>query len=486
SVPISKTGLIFAGLGCPNGCDFCCTSHFFKRRHIKLLPEGRDIYDVIERYLMRDPSMVFTIIDEDFLLDKKRAMQFRDCVLTGGRPISVFVFSSVKALSRYTVQEILEMGIDGVWIGYEGTRSGYGKQSGKLVNELIRELRENGIAVLASMIVGFDYQTPEVITRELAGLMELRPELAQFLIYSPPPGTPFYDRVMSQGLMRREYVENTNKRWHDGCGFKSIVKHPTMSSSEIEGLQRWCFEQDFQRLGPSIYRFVETRLVRYKNWRESSSNFLRKKAAGLAKDLRKAYLVFLVGRSLGPNSRIRSWIRELEYKVRADLGTPTLAERLMSLGALGAAAWTALKLRFGIFQHPRLGRVSFRIAEEGLGLWAAKIWESLRDEGTCPHFSIQVDLQHTERQVWVKLNGMLDSLRAERLAKRIREYLEKDRGKLILDLENVKASEGKALETLAKKLRAYRRRIRIRLPKNYLDHAAQFLLLAQIFRLYRG
>jgi radical SAM superfamily enzyme YgiQ (UPF0313 family) len=486
SVPVSKTGLIFAGLGCPNGCDFCCTSHFFKRKHIKLLPEGRDIYDVIERYLMRDPRMVFTIIDEDFLLDKKRAMQFRDCVLAGGKPVSIFVFSSVKAISRYDVQEILEMGIDGVWIGYEGTRSGYSKQSGKPVHELIRELRENGIAVLTSMIVGFDYQTPKVISQELAGLMDLRPELAQFLIYSPPPGTPFYDRVMSQGLMRRKYVENADKRWHDGCGFKSIVKHPTMSSSEIEGMQRWCFEQDFQRLGPSIYRFVETSCVRYKNWRESSSDFLRKKAAGQAKDIRKAYLIFLVGRLLGPNRRIRSWIRELEHKVRAELGTPTLAERLMSLGALVTAAWTALKLRLGIFQHPRLGRVSFRIPEEGLGLWAANIWESLRDEGTCPHFSIQVDLQHAKRQVWVKWNGMLDNLRAERLAGRIREYLEKDQGKLILDLENVKASEDKALETIANKLRAYRRRIRIRLPNNYLDHAAQFLLLAEVFKLYKG
>jgi len=259
-----------------------------------------------------------------------------------------------------------------------------------------------------------------------------------------------------------------------------------MSSSEIEDVQRWCFEQDFQRLGPSIYRFVEMWGLRYKKWSGSSSNFLRMKAARLAKDIRKAYMIFLVGRLLGPNSHIRSGIRELEYKVRAELGNPTPAERLMSLIALGAAAWTALKLRLGIFQHPRLGRVSFRIPEEGLGLWAAKIWESLRDESVSPHLSIQVDLQHAKRQVWVKLNGMLDSLRAERLAKKIKEYLEKDQGKLILDLENVKASEDKALETLANKLRTYRRRIRIRLPKNYMDCAAQFLLLAQIFKLYKG
>jgi anti-anti-sigma regulatory factor len=97
-----------------------------------------------------------------------------------------------------------------------------------------------------------------------------------------------------------------------------------------------------------------------------------------------------------------------------------------------------------------------------------------------------VDLQHAKRQVWVQLNGVLDNLRAEKLAHRIKDYLEKDRGKLILDLENVKDSRGKALETLAKKLKVYRRRIRIRLPKNYMGHAAQFLFLAQIFKLYKG
>jgi hypothetical protein len=286
--------------------------------------------------------------------------------------------------------------------------------------------------------------------------------------------------------MRRKYAENVDKRWHDGCGFKSIVKHPTMSSSEIESMQRWCFAQDFQRLGPSIYRIIETKCMGYKKWKVSSSDFLRKKAARLAKDIRKAYPVFLVGQLFGPNGRIRSLVREIEYKVRAELGTPTLMERLMSLSAIGAAAWTAFKLRLGIFQHPRLGRVSFRMPEEGLGFWATNIWESLRDESISPPLSIQVDPQHDKRQVWVKLNGMLDNLRAERLAQRIREYLEKDRGKLILDLENVKDSEGKALEALANKLQAYRHRIRIRLPRNYLGHAAQFLLLAQIFKLYKG
>lgn len=114
---VSHTGVVFAGLGCPNGCDFCCTSHFFRRKHIRLLPTGADIYDVILRYMTLDPEMSIIILDEDFLLNRKRGLEFRDCVLKSGKALSIFCFASVRALSMYTVTEILEMGIDGVWIG---------------------------------------------------------------------------------------------------------------------------------------------------------------------------------------------------------------------------------------------------------------------------------------------------------------------------------------------------------------------------------
>jgi anti-anti-sigma regulatory factor len=124
--------------------------------------------------------------------------------------------------------------------------------------------------------------------------------------------------------------------------------------------------------------------------------------------------------------------------------------------------------------------------EEGLSLCATKVRESLPDESASPRFSVQVDLQYARRQVWVRLNGVLDKLRAERLAQRIEEYLANDRGKLILDLEKVRHSEEEALDTLANKLKAYRRRVRVRLPRDYLGRAAQFLVLAQIFKLYNG
>ena len=65
----------------------------------------------------------------------------------------------VKALSRSTPQEFLETGVDGVWVGFEGKRSGYSKQEGKAIERLMPELRSHGITVLSSMILGFDYHT---------------------------------------------------------------------------------------------------------------------------------------------------------------------------------------------------------------------------------------------------------------------------------------------------------------------------------------
>ncbi len=361
SIPVSRTGMIFAGLGCANGCDFCCTSHFFKRRHIKLLPDGKDIYAVIERYLEIDPHMSFVILDEDFLLNRRRAMEFRDCVLKGGKALSIFVFSSIRAISRYTTREILEMGIDGFWIGYEGTRSNFPKQQGRPPSELFPEFKRHGINILASMIVGFDYQDREVVARELNGLLELEPGLTQILIYGPTPGTPFYERIMSQRLLQDDLAKNPELYYRRSDGFATMIKHPKLSVEEIQDIQRWCFEEDYRRLGPSVFRTIETWLNGYERLKSSESAFLRLKARRFAREARNAYPVFLPGRLLGPSPESRRRIHALEKRAYALLGAPTPKERLFSLGAVLAAAWTWVTIKLHLFQHPRLVRTAYRM-----------------------------------------------------------------------------------------------------------------------------
>jgi radical SAM superfamily enzyme YgiQ (UPF0313 family) len=480
---VSSTGMIFAGLGCPNGCDFCCTSHFFSRKHIKLLPEGKDIFAVMERYLDMDANMVFSILDEDFLLNKKRAMEFRDCVLKSGKTLSIFVFSSIKAISQYTAEEILEMGIDGFWIGYEGTRSGYAKQHGRPVEEILTEFREHGITVLASMIVGFDYQTPEVVAQELDGLLQLKPALAQFLIYGPVPGTPFYERVIRENLLQDVYTKDSDLYYRRADGFSTMIKHPTLSPGEIENLQRRCFEEDFQRLGPSIIRVLETRFLGYQRLKDSANPLLRKKAQYFAKDLREAYPVFLAGRLLGPNVAARRWVGDLQRRIHAELGHPSIGESFKSALAVGAALWTGLTLKLDLFQHPKLMRTAYRIPAKR---WAGNdLWEELHRKAKFPNLSIQVELQHAKQQVWMRLEGRLSKADAEGLGQRIRDSLARSKSRLVLDLKKLQWDKVEDLRPLREKLAAHRSRIRLILPKLAAAHP-EVMLLASMFHHYNG
>jgi radical SAM superfamily enzyme YgiQ (UPF0313 family) len=480
---VSATGQIFAGLGCPNGCDFCCTSHFFSRKHIRLLPEGKDIYAVAERYLDLNPNLVLLIIDEDFLLNKKRAMEFRDCVMKGRKTLSIFAFSSIKALSQYTVEEILEMGIDGFWIGYEGTRSGYAKQQGRPVEDIITEFRAHGITILTSMIVGFDYQNPQVVAQELDGLMKLKPALSQFLIYGPVPGTPFYERVMKNNLLQDIYTNDKDLYYRRGDGFATMVKHPTLSPKEIEDLQCWCFNEDFQRLGPSIFRTLEARLLGYQKLKNSPNPWLRRKAEFYAKELRVSYPAFLAGKLLGPNASVRAWIGNLEKRIHAELGSPALPQRLRSVMAVGAALWTGLTLKLDLFQHPKLLRTMYRMPAKR---WAGfDLWEELRRKTTFPNLSIQVDLQHAKQQVWMRLEGRLSRAEAERLGQRIRDSLARSKSRLVLDLKKLQWDKVDDLRPLSEKLAAYHSRIRLILPKLTAAHP-EVILLAGMFQHYRG
>lgn len=479
---VSSTGMVFAGLGCPNGCDFCCTSHFFSRKHVKLLPEGKDIYAVIERYHDLDSNLVFVILDEDFLLNKKRAMAFRDCVMKGGRTVSIFAFSSIKAISQYTVEEILEMGIDGFWIGYEGTRSNYAKQQGRPIAEILTEFREHGITILTSMIVGFDYQNQDVVAKELDGLMQLKPALSQFLIYGPVPGTPFYERIMTENLLQDVYTSDKDLYYRSADGFRTMIKHPTLSPRQIEDIQRWCFTEDFQRLGPSIYRVLEGRLLGYLKLKDSPNPLLRQKAEYYAKELRYAYPVFLAGWLLGPNAAVRRWIGDLQRRIHAELGCPAFAQQCKSVLAVGAALWTGLTLKLDLFQHPKLIRTTYRTA--GTRWSAFDLWQEIQRKVSIPDLSVGVELQHARKQVWLRLEGVLSAADAEGLGQRIRDSLARSRSRLVLDLKKLHWDKIDDLRPLREQLASYRSRIRVVLPELSAAHP-ELLLLAGIFHQYK-
>jgi hypothetical protein len=85
-----------------------------------------------------------------------------------------------------------------------------------------------------------------------------------------------------------------------------------VSPEETEELQRWCFQEGFQRLGPSIFPTLEARLLGCRKLRNSPNPQLRQKAQFCAKELRGAYPAFLAGSLLYLDAAVRHWIGRLE------------------------------------------------------------------------------------------------------------------------------------------------------------------------------
>jgi hypothetical protein len=228
---------------------------------------------------------------------------------------------------------------------------------------------------------------------------------------------------------------------------------------------------------------METWLLGYRKLKNSPNRFLRQKAEFYAGQMRASYPAFLAGKLLGPNAAVRRWIGELEKGIHAELGRPTLAERLKSGLGVGAALWTGLTLKLDLFQHPKLMRTAYRMPAER---WAgADLWDELRRKAAFPNLSIQVERQQAEQQVLMRLEGRLSRADSERLGQRIRDSLARSKNRLVLDLHKLQWDKVDSLEPLREKLAGYRSRVRLVLPKLAAAHP-EVILLASMFQHYRG
>jgi hypothetical protein len=109
------------------------------------------------------------------------------------------------------------------------------------------------------------------------------------------------------------------------------------------------------------------------------------------------------------------------------------------------------------------------------------MWEKFHAASASPAFSTQVELRHSTKEVWIRLEGALSASDAEKLGQRIQDSLARCKSKLVLDFKKLHWDKVENLEPLREKLAAYRSRIRVVLPKLSLAHP-ELILLAAMFQ----
>ncbi len=147
---------VIPSVGCPLGCNFCSTSAMFggKGRSFSFYESGDELFEVMWGLEQALDARAFFVMDENFLLHRKRALRLLEMMREHGKAWALYVFSSANALRQYTDDELVGLGISWVWLGLEGEESAYAKLKGTDTRGLVRRLQALGIRVLGSTIVG--------------------------------------------------------------------------------------------------------------------------------------------------------------------------------------------------------------------------------------------------------------------------------------------------------------------------------------------
>ncbi|MGA8366156.1 MAG: radical SAM protein, partial [Candidatus Acidiferrales bacterium] len=192
---------IIPSVGCPMGCNFCTTSAFFggKGRFVNFYETGDELFEVMCEIEAKLKVSTFFVMDENFLLHRARAMRLLELMKKAGKSWELSVFSSANAIRKYTMLELVELGVSWIWMGLESPRSRYSKLQGTDIGQLTRELREHGIRVQGSTIIGLEHHTPDNIADEIESAAGYQTDFHQFMLYTPVPGTPLYQEMSDQG-----------------------------------------------------------------------------------------------------------------------------------------------------------------------------------------------------------------------------------------------------------------------------------------------
>lgn len=315
-----SSATIIPTVGCPLGCNFCTTSAFFggKGKLVRFLETGADLFDVMAHAERALGVSSFFVMDENFLLHKRRARELLAKMHAHRKAWALYVFSSANAIRQYDIQELVDLGIEWIWLGLEGEHAGYRKLKGADTLTLVRDLQAHGIAVLGSTIIGLEDHTPENIDRHIAHAVAHDAAFHQFMLYTPMPGTELHRTMTIAGRMRTDVeLADIHGQW------RFNFAHPAITPEQSTVFLNRAFREDFRLNGPSLFRLTRVMFERWRRFSQSRDARVRARMAREAAQLRRGHTAALwaMERYLKPsNGTMSERIRDLRVRMEHELG----------------------------------------------------------------------------------------------------------------------------------------------------------------------
>jgi radical SAM superfamily enzyme YgiQ (UPF0313 family) len=198
-----KFGLVEAGRGCTQHCEFCAIQAGFGATQTMRRPE----VIVEEIRALKKSHNLFFFVDDNIIAHLDKAKELFEALI----PLQIRWVSQASINMTYD-RELLSLmkrsGCVGVLIGFESLNEDNLRAMNKGFNaarggaaEAVRRLHEFNLIVYATFVFGYDGDTLESFQRTVEFGIDNKIFMMAFNHCTPFPGTPLYDRLEREGRL---------------------------------------------------------------------------------------------------------------------------------------------------------------------------------------------------------------------------------------------------------------------------------------------
>lgn len=249
---VNVADTIEATRGCIYQCDFCVVPAAWGR------PVQKPVADVVADIVqMKAKRLIF--LDLNLIADIPYAKELFTALI----PLNIR-WGGLATTSIAWDDELLDLaarsGCRGLLIGFESLNPESLKEAKKGFNmrrdyhEVVRKVRDRGIALMGCFVFGFDHDTLNTFDETVDFVMECKMDLPRYAIAVPFPGTTFYKRLKAEGRIttenwglydgqhvvfepRRmtadELLNNTRRAWKKTYSYASMARRLMGSRTQL-------------------------------------------------------------------------------------------------------------------------------------------------------------------------------------------------------------------------------------------------------------
>ncbi|NLV23486.1 MAG: radical SAM protein [Deltaproteobacteria bacterium] len=214
---VQMLDLVHASRGCKFNCFPCCTGYLGGRRF-----RPRPIDKVIEELESIRNNRLF-VVDNSLAQDRQWLKE---------------LFTAMAPLKKKWVShpildddEILKLAADaGAWYVYQAVFD-----TSDVIRNRVRRLKEHGIGVEGTIILGTDDQDEDYIKRLVDFLMEIELDVAEFTILTPFPHSPIRAQYEKEGRI-------LSNDWSRYTADKVVFRPKRMSPERLQELYYYAWE----------------------------------------------------------------------------------------------------------------------------------------------------------------------------------------------------------------------------------------------------